>query len=89
MAEGSEFQIGTNLITAGGDSEFTSSDPAFGLTSPTTFEPESSIETPSHLYYTRKINPNIAFGIGVNNPFGLVTEWADRPITFSAVRSIW
>jgi long-chain fatty acid transport protein len=85
--EGSEFQIGTNLITAGGDTEFTSSDPAFGLTSPVTFEPEDSIETPSHVYYTRKINSNIAFGIGINNPFGLVTEWQTRPITFSAVRS--
>lgn len=85
--EGSEFQIGTNLITAGGDTEFTSSDPAFGLTSPVTFEPEDSIETPSHVYYTKKLNSNIAFGIGVNNPFGLVTEWQTRPITFSAVRS--
>lgn len=85
--EDSEFQIGTNLITAGGDTEFTSSDPAFGLRTATTFEPNSSIETPSHLYYVRKINPNIAFGIGVNNPFGLVTDWDTRPITFSAVRS--
>jgi long-chain fatty acid transport protein len=85
--EGSEFQIGTNLITAGGDTEFTANDPAFGLTSPVTFEPEDSIETPSHVYYTRKINSNIAFGIGINNPFGLVTEWQTRPITFSAVRS--
>ncbi len=85
--EDSEFQIGTNLITAGGDTQFTSNDLAFGIRQSTTFEPESSIETPSHFYYVRKINPNIAFGIGVNNPFGLVTEWQTRPITFSAVRS--
>ncbi len=85
--EGSEFEIGTNLITAGKETEFTSNDLAFGIRNKTTFEPESSIETPSHLYYTRKVNPNIAFGIGINNPFGLVTEWSTRPITFSAVRS--
>jgi long-chain fatty acid transport protein len=81
------FQAGTNLITAGGGTEFTSNDPAFGLRTETTFEPESSIETPSHFYYVRKMNPNIAFGIGVTNPFGLVTEWVDRPITFSAGKS--
>ena len=85
--EGSQFQVGTNLITAGGDTQFTSSDIAFGIRNSTTFEPESSIATPSHLYYTHKLNPNIAFGIGVNTPFGLVTEWADRPITFSANKS--
>lgn len=87
MEEGSQFQAGTNLITAGGDTTLTSSDIGFGLRTATEFEPESSIETPSHFYYTRKVNPNIAFGIGVTNPFGLVTEWSTRPITFSASRS--
>jgi long-chain fatty acid transport protein len=85
--EGNQFQIGTNLITAGGDTEFTSADPAFGLRQATTFEPDGSIETPSHFYYTHKVNPNFAFGIGVTNPFGLVTSWDTRPITFSAVES--
>lgn len=87
MKEGSQFQAGTNLITAGGDTTLTSSDIGFGLRTATEFEPESSIETPSHFYYTRKVNPNIAFGLGVTNPFGLVTEWSTRPITFSASRS--
>ena len=87
MEEGSQFQAGTNLITAGGDTTLTSSDIGFGLRTATEFEPESSIETPSHFYYTRKVNPNIAFGLGVTNPFGLVTEWSTRPITFSASRS--
>ncbi len=85
--EGSQFQIGTNFITAGGDTTFTSSDISFGLRNSVSFEPESSIETPVHLYYTRKVNPNIAFGLGVTTPFGLVTEWKTRPITFSAERS--
>lgn len=84
--DGSEIQLGTNIINTG-DSELTSSDPAFGLFQATTFEQESNLATPSHLYYRHKFNDNIAFGIGVNTPFGLVTEWADRPVTFSAAKS--
>lgn len=84
--EGSELQFGTNIINTG-DSELTSSDPNFGLFQPTTFEQESNLATPSHLYYRRKLNDNIAFGLGVTTPFGLVTEWADRPVTFSAAKS--
>lgn len=81
------FQAGINLITAGGDSELTANDPSFGIFTDTTFEAEDEIVTPIHVYYVHKFTPNIAFGIGVNNPFGLVTEWNDRPITFSAQRS--
>ena len=84
--EGSELQFGTNIINTG-DSELTSSDPAFGLFQPTTFEQESNLATPSHIYYRHKINSNYAFGIGLTTPFGLVTEWADRPVTFSAAKS--
>lgn len=85
--EGRQFQVGGNLITVGGDTEIDVLDPSFGVFTPTTFEPESSIETPIHLYYSQKINPNIAWGIGVTTPFGLVTEWQERPITFSARKS--
>ena len=84
--EGSELQFGTNLIDTG-NSELTSSDPAFGLFQPTTFEQESNLATPSHLYYRHKFNNNFAFGIGVTTPFGLVTEWTGRPVTFSAAKS--
>lgn len=77
--EGSQFQFGGNLITVGGDTEFTT---AFG-----TFEPESSIETPINVYFTSKVNQNIAWGIGLTTPFGLVTEWQDRPVTFAAQKS--
>ena len=82
--EGSEFQIGGNIITAGGDTEITSNDIRFGLTEPTTFEMVGHTGTPVHAYYSRKINPNVAFGIGVNTPFGLVTDWDVRPVTFTA-----
>ena len=82
-----EFQFGGNVITIGGDSEFTAFDPAFGIDQPTVFEPESSIGTPIHLYYAAKIGQTMAWGIGINNPYGLVTDWGDRPITFSAAKS--
>ena len=85
--EGSEFQIGTNIIPAGSDTEFTSSDPRFGLSSPTTFEMDTNLVTPSHLYYRHKINNNFALGVAITNPYGLVTDWQDRPVTFSASRS--
>lgn len=85
--EGTQFQMGANLITAGGDTELSVLDPAFGVFQETVFEPESSIETPVHFYYTRKVNPNLAWGVGLTTPFGLVTEWQQRPITFSAGKS--
>ena len=85
--DGTQFQFGGNLITAGGDTELTVLDPSFGVFQPTTFEPESSIETPIHLYYTKKVSSNIAWGVGITTPFGLVTDWEQRPITFSANRS--
>ena len=85
--EGRQFQIGGNLITVGGETELDVLDPAFGVFTPTTFEPESSIETPVHAYYTHKVSPNIAWGIGLTTPFGLVTEWQQQPITFSARKS--
>lgn len=84
--DGSELQLGTNLVSTRG-SRLISSDPAFGLFQPTALEQEPNLVTPSHVYYRRRVNPHVAFGIGVNNPFGLVTEWRDRPVTFLAARS--
>lgn len=85
--EGSEVQFGGNIITVGGDTEFTALDPSFGIFTPTVFEPESSLETPIHFYYRQKVSPGLAWGIGLTTPFGLVTEWAQRPVTFSAAKS--
>jgi len=85
--DGAEIQLGTNLITAGADTELTSSDPNFGLFAQSTFEMESNLGTPSSFYVSSKINPNFAWGLGINNPYGLITEWQDRPVTFSARES--
>ena len=85
--DGTQFQVGGNFITAGGDTELTVLDPSFGVFQETVFEPEDSIETPVHLYYTKKVSSNVAWGVGITTPFGLVTEWAQRPITFTAGKS--
>ncbi len=85
--DGSELQVGINAVTAGGDTELTAQDPAFGIFLPTTFEMDSSLETPVHLYYRRKLNNNLAWGVGINTPYGLATEWSERPVTFAAKKS--
>jgi len=33
------------------------------------------IHLPAHFYATRKMNDRISFGIGINSPFGLSTNW--------------
>ncbi len=39
-------------------------------------------EFPPHAYWVQPINETWKFGLGVNSPFGLTTEWSD-PNTFS------
>jgi long-chain fatty acid transport protein len=36
-----------------------------------------SVLLPPAVYYTQAFNPRVAFGVGLNVPFGLKTEWAD------------
>ena len=84
--DGMQVQFGVNLITVGSDTEFVSGDPFWGLNpeDPTTFKTEGSTATPIHLYFTQSVNEKLAWGIGVNTPFGLVTEWTDLPVTLSS-----
>ncbi|MBZ0113292.1 MAG: outer membrane protein transport protein [Thermoanaerobaculia bacterium] len=82
-----EVQFGFNAITVGGDTEFLVNDPSFGVFQDTTFEPEGSIETPVHLYYAQKVGQRGAFGFGITTPFGLVTDWTERPVTFAAAKA--
>lgn len=83
----SQVQFGINFIDAGDDTDLTVLDPSFGVFSPVTFGPKPSVETPINLYYAHRSTGRWAWGIGVTTPFGLATEWQDRPITFVARRS--
>ena len=47
----------------------------------TTDVSERDIHLPIHLYATHRQNDSIAFGLGINNPFGLATNWAPTSST--------
>jgi long-chain fatty acid transport protein len=89
---GMQFQIGANYIPIGDDTDFTVTDAAYllpctGSTAPRTFAPEGHLGTPAHLYISHKLNDRIAWGVGLNNPYGLITEWKKLPVTLSARKS--
>ncbi len=71
--------LGTTLIFLG-DSEFRGEAPFPGPGA--TGEQASNLAYPSHGYFVQPLGPSWTFGIGLNNPFGLVTEW-DNPDTFA------
>jgi long-chain fatty acid transport protein len=83
---GTQVQFGFSMITIGIDTKLTSSDAAYGLTSPTTFDTVQENAWPVQLYVGTKISDRLSFGFGLNAPFGLSTEWKDRPVTYSSKR---
>jgi long-chain fatty acid transport protein len=94
--EGMEVQFGFNMITIGSDTTFTIDDPfweglSLALGAPvangTEFDAVQNDSFPPHLYFSHKINDRLAWGVGVNTPFGLVSEWSDRPVTVSHQRA--
>lgn len=50
-------------------------------TTGTTDVSERTIHLPIHLYATHKMSDKLSFGLGVNNPFGLATDWSDTSNT--------
>ncbi|MCK4935267.1 MAG: outer membrane protein transport protein [Elusimicrobiales bacterium] len=42
---------------------------------------KKKLHIPPHFYSTHKYNENLSFGLGINAPFGLSTEWADTSST--------
>lgn len=77
---GREVQFGTNWVDIGSDTTFTT-------VSGTKLDAVANSEFPSNFYFSQKINDRVAWGIGLNNPFGLTSEWQDQPLTFSNKRS--
>lgn len=78
--DGMQVQFGFNVITIGIDTKLTLA--ANGAA----FKSVEDIVTPIQLYYAQKINDRLSFGFGINNPFGLSTEWKDRPVTYVSKR---
>lgn len=66
-----EFAVGVTWIR--GESDFRGAEPFPG--DGITAEQETLSAFPPHLYWVQPVSPNATFGLGVNSPFGLVTEW--------------
>lgn len=47
----------------------------------TTDVSDREIHIPFHLYATHKMTDNMAFGFGINNPFGMATDWDPNSLT--------
>jgi len=77
---GREVQFGINYLEIGSDTQF---NPAPGLS----FDAVSNTETPAHLYFSQRISDRVAWGVGLNDPFGLVSEWRDFPVTLFSTRA--
>lgn len=69
------FLAGFTYITAA-EAKFTGDEPgiAFGQTG----EQETLRETPPHFYWVEPVGSNMTFGLSLNAPFGLTTEWQDK-----------
>jgi long-chain fatty acid transport protein len=77
---GGEVQFGFNYLEIGRDTHFSSS--LYGSQ-----DAIGNGATPAHFFYSQKINDRIAWGVGLNNPFGLISEWNKPPLTFSSRRA--
>ena len=76
-----EIQIGLNYLDIGADATF---HPAGGGPS---IDAVSNVSTPFHLYFSQRVSPRVAWGVGINTPFGLITEWETLPLTLSSRRA--
>jgi long-chain fatty acid transport protein len=69
-----QFLLGATIITST-EAELQGGSPFPGRSY--SAEQESLFETPAHLYYVHPLG-GMTFGLGVNTPFGLTTEWQDK-----------
>ncbi len=70
-----QFQVGATFITFS-EAEFDGANPFPG--EGVAAERERPFETPPHVYWVQPLGPTWRFGLGVNSPFGLSTEWKNR-----------
>jgi len=76
--EGKQLSVGGTWLTT--RTSFAGEDPypGFGVTE----EMESGNFFPPTVYWTHRLRPDLAYGVGVNAPFGLGIEWKD-PANFT------
>ena len=73
---GREAQFGFNYLQPGSDTQFSpAASPGVSI------DAVSNGVTPAHFYFSQKINDRVAWGVGLNSPFGLVSEWDSPTIT--------
>ncbi|MFQ5526810.1 MAG: OmpP1/FadL family transporter [Thermoanaerobaculia bacterium] len=68
------FQLGATLIGVS-SSDFVGSPP--GIAVGTTAESEPLLEVPPHFYWVEPMGDRLTFGLSVNSPFGLTSEWTE------------
>jgi long-chain fatty acid transport protein len=73
FTEKRDFYAGISLIFLG-DSTYQGVAP---IPSTVTGEQVSQLEIPPHFYWVEPISERLKFGLALNAPFGLVTEWED------------
>lgn len=76
---GTRAELGTTFVFLG-DSKFSGAAPFPGAGA--TGDQTNSVKALLHAYVAQPISPKWSFGLAVNNPFGLATEW-DDPDTWS------
>lgn len=70
-----QFQVGATLITSS-EADFNGASPFPG--EGVYEEQEKLFETPPHVYWVQPLGPTWRFGLGVNAPFGLTTDWKNK-----------
>ena len=69
-----DFYLGGTLVTGEADFKGAPPYPGNGVTEAT----EKLKELVPHFYWVEPINDRLSFGLGLNAPFGLSVEWADK-----------
>ena len=77
---GREVQFGINYLEVGRDTQLS-------VAPGVSFDAVSNSETPAHFYFSQRINDRVAWGVGLNSPFGLVSEWEDLPVVLFSRRA--
>jgi len=70
-----QFQVGATLVW-GEEGKFTGANPFPG--EGVSEGQERLMETPPHVYWVQPLGPTWRFGLGINAPFGLTTDWKNK-----------